>query len=61
MHGGVTFIFSSAEVCSPAIFEIFFSDDKDIWIVATDYYMHFYMILLFPLTAFLQFINFAGS
>ena len=42
MHHGVTFNFCSAEVCSPAIFEMSFSYDKDIWIAATDYYMHFY-------------------
>ena len=61
MHHGVTFNFGSAKVCSPAIFETFFSYDKDIWIAATDYYMHFYIIVLFPLTAFLQLINFTAS
>ena len=54
MHHGVTFNFGSAKVCSPAIFETSFSYDKDIWIAATDYYMHFYIIVLFPLTAILQ-------
>ena len=34
----MTFIFDSAKVCSPAIFEACFSYDKDIWIAATDYY-----------------------
>ena len=52
MHHGVTFNFGSAKVYSPAIF------DKDIWIAATDCYMHFYIIVLFPLTAILQLINF---
>ena len=33
----------------------------DIWIAATDYYVHFYIIMLFPLTAILQLINFTGS
>ena len=61
MHHGVTFNFGSAKVCSPAIFETFLSYDKDIWIAATDYYMHFYIIVLFPLTAFLQLINFTAS
>ena len=48
-------------LCSPAIFETPFSYDKDIWIPATDYYMHFYIIVLFPLTAILQLINFTAS
>ena len=41
MHHVVTFNFGSAKVCSAAIFETSFSYDKDIWIAATDYYMHF--------------------
>ena len=56
MHHGVTSKFGSAKVCSTAIFETSF-----IWIAATDYYMHFYIIVLFPLTAILQFINFTAS
>ena len=48
MCHGVTFNFGSAKVCSPTIFETSFSYDKDIWIIATAYYMHFYMIVLFP-------------
>ena len=55
---GVTFNFGSAKVCSPAIFETCFSYDKDIWVAATDYYMHFSIIVLFPFTAILQLINF---
>ena len=48
--------------CSHAIFEICFSYTKDIWIAATDYYMYFYIIVLFPLTAaILQLINFTAS
>ena len=50
VHHGETFNFGSDKVCSPAIFETCFSDDKDIWIAATDYYMYFYIIVLFPLT-----------
>ena len=61
MHHGVTFNFGSAKVCSPAIFETSFSYDKNIWIAATVYYMHFYIIVLFPLTAILQLINFIAS
>ena len=57
---GVTFNFGSAKVSRP-IFETSFSNDKDIWIAATDYYMHFYIIVLFPLTTILQLINFAAS
>ena len=45
-------------MCSPDIFERSFSYDKDIWIAATDYYMHFYIFVLFPLTAILSFIFF---
>ena len=36
MHHGVTFNFGSVKVCSPAIFEKFFSYDKHILIVSTD-------------------------
>ena len=61
MHHGVTFNFGSAKVFSPAIFETSFSCDKDIWIAATDYYMHFYIIVLFPLTTILQLISFTAS
>ena len=61
MHNGVTFNFGSAKVCSPAIYETFFSYDKDIWITASDYYMHFYIIVLFLSTAnkFYSFIIFS--
>ena len=48
MCHGVTFNFGSTKVCSPGIFETSFSYDKDIWIAATDYFMHFYIIVLFP-------------
>ena len=47
MHHGVTFYFGTAKVCSPAIFEMPFSYDKDTWITATDYYMYFYIIGFF--------------
>ena len=49
MHHGVTFNFGFAKVCSPAIFERSISYDKDIRIAVTDYYMHFYLIVLLPL------------
>ena len=58
MHHGVTFNFGSAKAYSPAIFETCFSYDKDIWIAATDYYMNFYIIVLFLLKAVLQLIKF---
>ena len=54
-------LFGSAKVCSSDIFETSFSYDKDIWIAATNYYMHFYIVMLFPLTAILQVINFTAS
>ena len=58
MHHDVTFNFGSAKACSRAIFETCFSYDEDIWIAATDYYMNFYIMVLFPLTAVLQLIKF---
>ena len=61
MHHGVTFNFGSAKVCSPSIFETSSSYDKDIWISATDYFKHFYIIVLFPLISVLQLINFTAS
>ena len=59
MHHGVTFLLCQS--VSPAIFKTSFSYDKDIWIAATDYYMYFYIIVLFPLTAILQLISFTTS
>ena len=61
MHRSVTFNFGSAKVCPPAIFETSFSYGKDIWIAATDYYKHFYIIVLCPLTAIPQLISFTAS
>ena len=46
MHHSVTFNFGFAKVCAPAILETYFSNDKDIWIAATDYYAYFYIIVL---------------
>ena len=60
-HQGVTFNFDSAKVYSSVIFETFFSYNKDISITASDYYMYFYIIVLFPFTATLQLINFTAS
>ena len=60
-HLGVTFNLSSAKVCSLAIFWTYFSYQKDIWIAATDCNMYFHLILLFPLTALFQSINFTAS
>ena len=34
-----------------------FRHDKEISIVATDYYMYFYVIVLFPLKVILKLIN----
>ena len=61
MHPGVTFNFGSFKVCLLAIFVKFFSYDKDTWIVATDCYVHFYIILLFPLTTIFRQLNFIAS
>ena len=52
--------FCFVKVCAPAIFETSFSYDKDVWIAATDYCMHFYISVLFPLTAILQLISFTA-
>ena len=53
------------KVCSPTIFVTFFSHDRDIWIAATDYYMYLmfnvYIIMLLPLTAILQIMNFTAT
>ena len=54
------FAFCSAKVCLATIFKTSFSYDKDIWIAITDYYIHFYIIMLFLLTAILQLINFTA-
>ena len=61
MHHGVTFNFGSAKVCSPAILRHFFLMTKIHLIAVTDYYMHFYIIVLFPLTAILLLRNFTAS
>ena len=61
MHHGLTFNFGSAKVCSPAIFETCFSNDKDIWIAATDYCIFFHIIVVSPLTAILQLVKFTAS
>ena len=61
LSNGVIFNLAPAKVCSPAIIEMYFSYDKDIWIAVIDYYVYFYLILLFLLVAILQFINFAVS
>ena len=52
MHHGVISSFGSSKVCSLAIFETCFSLNKDIWIAATDYYMYFYIIVLFSIVIY---------
>ena len=42
---GVIFNDCSAKVRSPAINETYLSYDKDIWIVVTEYFMYFYLIM----------------
>ena len=61
MHHGVNFNFGCAKVCSPAIFETSFFYDNDIWIAASECYIHFYIIGLLPLTTILQLLNFTAS
>ena len=61
MNHGLTFNFGFAKVCSPALSKTSFSFDEDTGIAATDYYMHFYIIALFPLTVIFQLINFTAS
>ena len=41
VNHGVTFKLGSAKVCSPAIFETYFSFHKDVWITMTYYYIYF--------------------
>ena len=41
LNYGVTSNLGSAKVCSPAIFETYFSYDQDIVTAITDYYMYF--------------------
>ena len=55
----VTFSLGSARVCSPAIFETRISYHKDLRIAVTNYYIYFYFIVPFPLTAIL--INLTAS
>ena len=54
-------IFDSAQMCSPAIFDSCFSYDKDLWIASTGYCRDLYIIVLFPLRAILQLMNFTAS
>ena len=61
LNYSLTFNLGSAKVFSPALFEKYICYHKDIWIAATDCYMSFYIIVLFPLTAILQLINFTTS
>ena len=56
----VIFNLGSARVCSPAIIETYFTYVQDILIAVTDYYIYFYLIVLFLSVAILQFINFTA-
>ena len=58
---GVIFNLDPAQVCSPAIIDTYFCNEKDIWIAITDYYMYCYLIVLYLLVSILQLINFAAS
>ena len=57
----VTFNLGPAEVCSPAIFEVCVSNNKGKWFAVADYFMYFYIIVLFLFAAILQLINFTAS
>ena len=57
-HRDVTFNLGSAKVFSPAIFEMCSLMTE---IVATDYYMYFYLSELFLLTAIIQLIHLRAS
>ena len=54
---GLSFNHWSAKEFSPAIFETYFSYERDKWIAVTDYCICFYLIGLFSLIAVLQLIN----
>ena len=56
----VTFNLGFAKVFSPILFDTYFSYHKDMMIAASDYYMYFHVIMLFPLTAILKLINFTA-
>ena len=61
LNHSVTFNLVSAKVCSPSIFEAYFSYHKDIWIAVIYQYIHFSLIILFSLTGILQLINLTAS
>ena len=48
-------------LCSATIIDTYFSYDRGIWIAVTDYYVYFYLILLFVLIYILQLLNFTAS
>ena len=58
---GVIFCVSSAKVCSPAVIETDFSYYKDKWLAVTDYYIYFYLLVLFVLVPIIQLLNFKSS
>ena len=57
----VIFNLGPAKVFSPGIIETHFSYHKDVWIAVTDYYLHFYLIVVFLSVAIHQIINFTAS
>ena len=54
LNHGVTFNLGSAKVFLFAIFKTYFSYHKDTLIAVTDFYMYFYLIVLFSLAAILK-------
>ena len=53
LKNGVTFNLGFVTVCSPAIFETYSSDHKNMWVTANDYYIYFQLIMLDSLTTIL--------
>ena len=49
LNQDVTFNLGSVKVCSPAIFDAYFSYYKDRLIAVTYYYIYFYLLVKFPL------------
>ena len=57
---GATFSLGSTKVCTPAILETYLSYQKGIWNAATNYFVYFYLNVLFPLTTILLLIYFTA-
>ena len=60
LYHGMTCNPGSAKVCSSAIIETCFFHDKDVWVAVDDFYMYFYLTVLFLLIAIIQLMNFTA-